>query len=219
MAFKKRHRDSNDRGSSIKPLAFANEFASNTTVSKLIEERSVKVKFPGEETPAKKWRLTNDEDLLMVLEVLKLISCAERKNIYCYLKAIIVEQGPEAACKELVKLRGVGDKLATMTIRDILIKEVLDKRLDLEQINRKGWDCKFAFPVDTWVRKLAKKLDCGSSDDDEAIKAFLIAQCKGYGINPLLFAAGLWYLASHALDILIDSFCNSVGSGSSYRSS
>ena len=42
-----------------------------------------------------------------------------------------------------------------MIVRDIgiLIKE----------IDRRDWNYKFAFPVDTWVRKLAKKLGCDTA--------------------------------------------------------
>ena len=90
------------RGSSIKHPRFSEEVAvRNTAIGSLTTCRQGSVKPIGRP-------LTNDEDLMMVLDVLKLISCPERQNIYCYVKNVIIKDGPEAACRELTKIRAVG---------------------------------------------------------------------------------------------------------------
>ena len=198
LEFKQRHRSST--GSSIKHPNFTEEVAThNDVVRSLTTQRPIAIEFPGEKTRTKSVRLANDEDLRMVLDVLWLISSPERQNIYCHLKNLIARDGPEAAYKELIELRAVGDKIATFIIRDIGI-------LNPGLVSR---DYRFAFPVDTWVRQLAMKLGIDGADD-EAIKSLLIEECCRYKADPLLFAAGLWYMGFNAVDILIDRCLNSV---------
>jgi len=136
----------------------------------------------------------------MVLDVLKLISCPERQNIYRYLKELIAQPGGlGAAYKERTNLRAVGDKIATFIIRDI---GILNRGLVSG-----GYE--LAFPIDTWVRQLATKLDCPAKDD-EGIKDYCIEECRKHDADALLFAAGMWYMGLHAVDILIDDCLNAV---------
>jgi len=58
-----------------------------------------------------------------------------------------------------------------------------------------------AFPVDTWVRQVAKKLKLNDKTD---IKTPFISECLTSKVDPLKVAAGLWYMGSHSLDILIN---------------
>lgn len=200
LKFKQIHRGT--KGSSIKHAEFSEEVAAhNLVVRSLTTERPILVEFPGEKKVKKTGRLTNDEDLMMVLDVLKLISCPERQNIYCHLKDLLCQpNGPETAYKELTNLRAVGDKIATFVIRDI---GILNPGLV------EGDNFRFAFPVDTWVSKLAKKLGCEKTDV-EAVKIYLIEECCRYNRNPLLFAVGLWYMGFFALEILLDHCLNTV---------
>jgi len=61
----------------------------------------------------------------------------------------------------------------------------------------------FAFPIDTWVYRVAKKLGCRSRHIEE-IKECLIEKCIKSKVEPLKFAAGLWFLGFHSLDILLE---------------
>jgi len=92
-------------------------------------------------------------------------------------------------------MRAISDKIATFIIRDI---GLLNPEIKIEDK-----DYKLAFPVDTWVIQIARKLGCDSKDIKE-IKNHLIKKCKESHINPLKFAAGLWFLGFHSLDILLE---------------
>ena len=179
------------RGNSIKHEDFGMEVVENNPIIKLlITPKKIEVKWESE-TYNKKLFLGNDEDIMMVLDVLKFVS-DDKQNIYNYLRNTIVNSGVKTAYEKLTKMRAISDKIATFTIRDIGL-------INLGTVNK---DYELAFPVDTWVIKIAHKLGCNSNDIKE-IKQYLIEKCKDTDIDPLKFAAGLWYLGFHSLDILL----------------
>ena len=180
------------RRNSIKHGDFRKEVAENNPIIKLlITPKKIEVKW-DRETYNKKLFLGNDQDVMMVLDVLKFIS-DDKKNIYNYLRNMIVNSGVKAAYEKLTKMRGISDKLATFTIRDVGL-------INLGIVNK---DYEWAFPVDTWVIKIARKLGCNDKGIEE-IKQYLIGKCKDTDIDPLKFAAGLWFLGFHLLDILLN---------------
>jgi len=181
------------RGNSIKHGGFSKEVAENNPIIKLlITPKKIEVKWERE-TYNKKLFLGNDEDIMMVLDVLKFVS-DDKQNIYNYLRNTIVNSGVKTAYEKLTKMRAISDKIATFTIRDIGL-------INLGTVNK---DYELAFPVDTWVIKIAHKLGCTSNGIKE-IKQYLIEKCKDTDIDPLKFAAGLWYLGFHSLDILLEN--------------
>jgi len=102
----------------------------------------------------------------MVLDVLKFVS-DDKKNIYNYLRNMIVNSGVKAAYEKLTKMRAISDKIATFTIRDVGL-------INLGIVNK---DYEWAFPVDTWVSKIARKLGCNDKGIEE-IKQYLIKKMK-----------------------------------------
>jgi hypothetical protein len=181
------------RGNSIKHQDFRKEVEEkNPIVKLLITPKEVEVEWDNK-TYNKKIFLGNGEDVMMVLDVLKFIS-NNRKNIYNHLKNTIVNSGVKTAYKELIGIRAISDKIATFVIRDIGL-------INLGMVDK---DPELAFPVDTWVVKIAHKLGCSSKDSEE-IKNYLIKKCKKCNIDPLEFAAGLWFLGFHSLDILLET--------------
>ncbi len=127
---------------------------------------------------------------MMVLDVLKLISNEEKRNIYSYLKHTIENDSIGKAYRELIKIRAIADKLAGLIIRDIGL-------MNLGIISE---DYEMAFPIDTWVAKMAQRLGCNDEDYD-VIKEFLLGKCSQYNVNPLKFAVGLWMWGFNDLDI------------------
>lgn len=189
---------------SIKDQDFEKEIAEkNPIVKVLFTQREVKVKWE-DITRDKNIHLGNDEDIMMVLDVLKFIADG-RKNIYNSLLDIIINSGVEKAHNELIVVRAIGNKIAPFIIRDIVLMNSKIKIADE--------DYKFAFPVDTWVIKIANKLGCSSTSIEE-IKNYLINKCKESGVEPLKFAAGLWYLGFHSLDILLEDCLGRIEIGS-----
>ena len=183
------------RGNSIKHKDFQNEVAGqNRIIDLLITRKEVEVEWDNK-TYTTEISLGNDEDVMMVLDVLKFISSDDKKNIYKYLKDTITSSGVKKAYNELIGIRAISDKIATLIIRDVGLIN-----LNSEIVNQ---DYEKAFPVDTWVNKIARKIGCRCESIEE-IKSYFINKCEEVNINPLKFAAGLWFLGSHSLDILLE---------------
>ncbi len=186
--------------SSVKHPDFEKEIAEkNPVVKLLVTSKVVKVEW-DDENYNKTIRLKNVEDIMMVLDVLKFISNDEKKNVYNYLRNMITHD-IKVAYGELIKMRAIKDKIATLIIRDIGLLN--------PEIKIAYEDYKLAFPVDTWVKRIARKLGC-ESEKIEEIKSFLIEKCNEFHIEPLKFAAGLWFLGSHSLDILLEDYLGKV---------
>lgn len=66
-----------------------------------------------------------------------------------------------------------------------------------------GGDYEYAFPIDTWVKKISHKLGYDTENPD-GVKDTLISKCKEYRIEPLVFAAGLWFWGFHSLNIALE---------------
>ncbi len=193
LEFKNRHRLG--RRTASKHARFTEEVANrNPIIQLLTSSKQVKVVWERE-AYLKEIRLGNDEDVMMVLDTLEFICTEGRRNIYAYIKQVIHDKGISAAYSDLTKLRAVKDKIATFVIRDI---GLMNRGLVRE-------DHEVAFPVDTWVRKLAGKIGC-TAGTDEGIKQHFIERCKEESIDPLLVAAGLWYAGYNSLMILLDHY-------------
>jgi hypothetical protein len=193
--FKKRHQLGKTTAMNYKPW-FSEEVANQHPIIRLLTSpKQVEVKWESEQPYSKEVRLGNDEDVMMVLDTLKFICDERRRNIYSYIKHVIQEQGIRAIYRELDDLHGVGDKIASLVIRDIgLLNPGLIQG-----------DYEYAFPVDTWVGTVTKKIRC-TAEDGKGIKQYFIQRCKEESLDPPLVAAGLWHLGSHSLDILLDNY-------------
>ena len=191
--FKKKH-GMQGTSNSITNEHFDDEIAASNPIVKLLTtEWEVTVEWPLQFS--KKTRLSNEKDLMMVLDTLNLICQPGCKNVYLYLLEQINAGRTKTAYKTLDSLTAVGDKLASMTIRDICM---MQRGLMLT-------DFCDVFPVDTWVRQTAEKLGCEAKGDLE-IKEFFQKRCTECGADITLFAAGMWYLGTKALTILVDDF-------------
>jgi len=186
------------RGNSVKNIDFPKQVAEkNPIVEALTTPNEIEIQW-DDKTYKKAIFLGNDEDIMMVLDILKFIS-EDRKNIYHYVVDTIANFGLKRVYKELTGMRAISDKIATFIIRDIGL-------LNSGLINK---DYEMAFPVDTWVNKIADKLGC-IGENIERTKSCLIENCKKYNIYPLNFAAGLWFLGFHSLDILLENCLDNI---------
>lgn len=161
----------------------------NDMIRLLTTEKNVKV-FWGDKHYEKKLYLGNQEDIMMVLDILKMVSI--EKNIYAYIKKMIYNAGIEYSYNKLNEIRAVGDKLSTFVLRDVCM---LDRNIPIKKY-------KFVFPIDTWVNQIAKKIDCTGQINE--IKTCLIKKCQEVECDPILFAAGLWYVGFNSLEILLE---------------
>jgi len=181
-------------GNSIKHSDFRVEVAENNELISCLQEKR-KVIF--DDIPGKRSKaiyLGNDRDLMMVLDVLKyIVEDKERSNIYNHICNKLISSGVKATHLELTQIYAIGDKIAAFLIRDI----------GLLNTNIKIDEYEYAFPVDTWVLKIAKKLGC-ETNDLKKVKGYFIEKCIADHLDPLKVAAGLWYLGFNSLDIVLD---------------
>ncbi|MBW8051891.1 MAG: hypothetical protein FVQ77_16450 [Cytophagales bacterium] len=177
--------------------------AKNPIINLLISRKEIKMVWK-KVSYKKKIFLGNDEDVMMVLDVLKFISLnnGKQKNIYKYIRNNLNQpEGIDKVYKELKgeNFRAISDKIATFIIRDIYL---INSGLKIKKPDKS--DLRKAFPVDTWVKQVADQLGC-QSDKDEDIKDYFINMCEKHGIDTLKTAVGLWYLGYNSLDILINN--------------
>jgi len=184
------------RGNSINHPDFkANVAENNPIVKLLITQRDVEVESDVNYT--KIISLGNEADLMMVLDVLKFVTSEDnRKNIYNYLNHKITDDGVKAVYDELNEIRAISDKISTFIIRDLLL---MNTKIKIGED-----DYRMAFPIDTWVIKIARKLGCDNANIED-IKAYFIEKCRDSGIDPLKFAAGIWFLGVNSLEILLEN--------------
>jgi hypothetical protein len=193
LDFKKDHKLS--RKNSLKHQQFQRDVATkNQLIERLTTPKNVFVHTP-DNSYCKNISLGNDSDVIMVLDELRFVAAKKsHQNVITYLVSTIQNNGIQQAHSELTKIQQIGDKLASFIIKDILL---LNPELTTADLDYSG-----AFPVDTWVKKIAKSLECQHSNL-EKIKSCFIFNCKRFDVNPCKFAAGLWFLGIYSLDILL----------------
>lgn len=187
---------------SIKHSKFKRDIANNNKLIEALIEPSKTEVIWKEKNYKKEIHLGNDEDLMMVLDVLKFITDNDKqKNIYNFFKGLIKCYKINDAYKILNKIRAISDKISTLIIRDLLL---MNPMLEI-----KDKDFEFAFPVDTWVCKIAQKLNIKTKNFEEIKKEF-IKKSTEYKISPIKLAAGLWYLGFNSLDILLENCLSQI---------
>lgn len=191
--FKKRHR-LRGTANSISHKDFDIEIAAINPVAKLLTtKQEVTVEWP--KAHRRETRLSNDKDLRMVMDTLSLICEPDAQNVYSFLMRQINENGAQTAYNTLSTIHAVGDKLASMTIRDLGMMNPGLIRMEFGNV----------FPVDTWVRRVALLLDCDAESAGE-IKSFFQQKCDEAGIDIMLFAAGMWYVGANSLRVVFEDF-------------
>lgn len=190
------------KGNSISNDDFKKNIAEKNEIIKLLITPAEVMIELNDESYTKEIHLGNDQDVMMVLDVLNFIcSDYQKKNIYVYLKNNLLKYNTNKVCKDLKKRRGIGDKIANFIIRDIAL---LNPEIISDSFNFSN-----AFPIDTWVFRISKKLGCDSQNLNE-VKEYFIRLCGEYNVNELKIAAGLWYLGFNSLNILLDYYYKDI---------
>lgn len=200
-------KDSKLRGKDLFENRYVKEkiIESNPFVRELLTQREVKINFNGREVK-KKICLENDLDVFMVMDVLNFVASGkDKKNIYIYLINSIKNNGVKFVYDLLCShdFYGIGDKIASFIIRDILL---LNPEIKINDLSDYIW----AFPVDTWVAKAAERFGFiepeakFNSKIVEKIRKSFIEPCKATdaNLNPLKIAAGAWYVGFRSEDLI-----------------
>lgn len=167
---------------SIQDRSFHNEIV---VIHPLVDKLLGKTSIGGQRS------LNNDKDLLMVLSSLSFLTRQGMPaNVHNYILNELKLGNANSVAKDIQEIYAVGDKLSAFILRDIIL---LNPALRVEHQS-------LAFPIDTWVVKIAKKLGCKSGDHQE-VRTYFIDGLEGMSVAKV--AAGLWYLGFNSLDILL----------------
>lgn len=147
--------------------------------------------------------VNNGKDRKMVLEVIDLIFNSlnsYQNNIVKYTVDKIGKGKIVDIFNTLNKIYCIGDKLASLYLRDIIIIYQLEKHL-------KPGDFQYCQPIDTWVKQVALKTGIMKSGGEkiENIKTAIIRHCLNANVNPLLFNAGAWLVGANSFNLLIEN--------------
>lgn len=137
-------------------------------------------------------------DRLMVISLINLIQSSNEKNILNFLIEKIKSNLITDAYETLDSVWSIGPKIASLILRDIVYIYKLEDYL------KKPDDYYFLQPIDTWVHKLSKKI--GLIDKDKIYKdeaKDITDRCFEFGINPIHYNQGAWYIGAHSLQILL----------------
>lgn len=103
---------------------------------------------------------------------------------------------------ELRTIRQVGDKTASLFLRDVVAVYGLENQVEIR-------DYILLQPIDTWVRQISRnnRLSLASKGTrDEELKNKIVKACLDRGISPIKFNQGIWYLGSHSLELILSGF-------------
>lgn len=151
-------------------------------------------------------KVNNHKDRRMVIETIQFIKKIPRKNIVDYSIEKIRSGETEEIFSELDSIYAIGDKLASLYLRDVVLIYKLEKYVSEN-------DFKYFQPIDTWVKQVTDKLgitdeklgDLGSNKIRDLSKQQIIRTCLKVDTSPLLFNAGAWYLGAHSFEIVIEN--------------
>ena len=151
----------------------------------------------------KKAGVNNEGDRKMVLDTIRFIKQLQDYNITTYIIKKLKED-EQQAYGDLDNISHVGDKIATLYLREICW-----------MFDIKPKDYMLIFPVDRWVKQIINRLKILDNKQlsptdlkkikESEIKKKAIDICIKNEINPLKFNAGIWYIGTHSLEILLDN--------------
>lgn len=143
-------------------------------------------------------------DIAMVLSALDFIGRAPERNIVRYSLGHISAGRLNAHHVELQRSQSpsgivqVGPKIAALYLRDVVWIFQLHQAVSAQD----GYCLQ---PVDTWVRKLARRLNLVDENaTDQAIQEAIVSLCECNGVSPILFNQGAWYVGINSFDVLLD---------------
>jgi hypothetical protein len=147
--------------------------------------------------------VNNRHDRQMVLGVIDLVFNSldsYENNIVQYTVNQIKEGKIADVFSTLDGIHAIGDKLASLYLRDVILIYQLEKSL------KSNDEFKYCQPIDTWVKQVAFKVGIIKSEEAkiEDIKGAIIKSCLNVESPPLLFNAGAWMVGANSFELLIE---------------
>lgn len=127
-----------------------------------------------------------------------------RYNVLEYSYSFLEKHDLFGLHKELDRIKGVGQKIASLYLRDALmlyekmpgVKKYSDKLTQEELM--------LVYPIDTWVRKISQRI-LNEEGSDIEIANKIIQVCNNNGISAINVNHGIWYLGSKSQEFLLDN--------------
>jgi len=144
-----------------------------------------------------KGKVGKGRDVDLVMDTLQRF---KNKNLVSYSINKISLKRIRELYEELRRIRGVGQKTASLFLRDLVYLFRLEDKVSER-------DVVYLQPIDTWVRKGLEKL-LKLKGSEEELKKKVAKVLRKYSISvrdSIKFNMGLWYIGSHAYDLLISS--------------
>ena len=138
----------------------------------------------------------------MVIDSLRLVSQLKRYNhsLIKYTIDNVTNENLSHIYDKVTGIRYVGPKTGSLFIRDAVVIYQLEDYLEDN-------DYQYVQPVDTWVRQMCEHFGwIEENTKTENVVKIMTQECKKADVSPLRFNQGLWYLGSHALDLLLEGF-------------
>jgi hypothetical protein len=146
--------------------------------------------------------VNNKHDRRLIIEVINFIFDKLKpfeNNIVKYTLVKIKEGSIREMFYNLNKIYAIGDKIACLYLRDIILIYDLEHYLKVE-------DFEYCQPIDTWVKQVAMQLKIIDQQvsDIKTIKNKIITTCFEKNISPLLVNAGSWFVGAKSFELLLE---------------
>jgi len=146
--------------------------------------------------------VNNKADRIMVIESIRFIKEIKDNNLTTYFVEKLKIDEQEAYNELIENIKYVGDKITTLYFRELCW---------MFGVNVK--DQKLIFPIDTWVKQIINRLNILDKKrlskeklkriKDSEVKEKAVDICIKYNIDPTKFNAGIWYIGTHSLEIVL----------------
>lgn len=166
---------------------------------KMTDKNNLKTKYKELYDLLKQNKVNKEGDRLMIISLVNFIQLNDEKNILHFLIEQIKSKKIAEAYRNLDGIWSIGPKIASLILRDVVYIYELESYLSKE-------DYYFLQPIDTWVHNLSKRIELVNSDKIYRNEAKDITdKCFEFGVNPIHYNQGVWYVGSNSLKILLQN--------------
>ena len=145
-------------------------------------------------------KVNKEGDRLMVVSLVNFIQFNNEKNILHFLIEKIKSKKIAEAYQNLDGIWSIGPKIASLILRDVVYIYELESYLS-------GEEYYFLQPIDTWVHNLSKKIGLVDKRSNiyEGEAKDITDKCFEFGVNPIHYNQGVWYVGANSLAILLEN--------------
>ena len=147
-----------------------------------------------------KGKIGKGRDIDMIISILNFVSKLEEKNIINYSISKIKNKKVKDHFDELQNIISIGPKITSFYLRDLICMYSLDNFMSKE-------DLIFLQPIDTWVRKVALKVEIidNINEDDILVREKIVKACSDLNVSTIKFNQGAWFLGYNSFDIVLEN--------------